>query len=138
MANSFKLHILAADHVFYEGDAISLIIPTTQGYYGIMAHHRNMSVATIPGMMTIKYSPESKEICAISNGIVKVEANEVVVLCESIERPEEIDENRAKRDAEHAREIILQKQSIRDFKDAQTRLARAINRLNVLKENEKY
>ena len=45
--NTFKLNILAADKTFYIGDAISLIIPTTEGQYGILAHHRNMIAATV-------------------------------------------------------------------------------------------
>ena len=62
---------------------------------------------------------------------MKIENNEVLVLVDAAERPEEIDENRAKAEAAAAREAILQKKSIQEYHSAQTRLARAINRLKV-------
>ena len=34
---TFTVHILAADHVFYEGACESLILPTVEGQYGILA-----------------------------------------------------------------------------------------------------
>ena len=49
--NVFHLNILAADKTFYRGKAISLVIPTTEGQYGILAHHRNTITATVPGKL---------------------------------------------------------------------------------------
>ena len=63
--------------------------------------------------------------------MVKVEKNEVVVLVDSIERPEEIDAVRARREADQAREIILQKKSRQEYQIAQGNLARALNRLRI-------
>ena len=62
---------------------------------------------------------------------MKIEDNEVLILADTAERPEEIDINIAKRDAEEAKEAILQKKSIQDYKSAQAKMARAINRLRV-------
>ena len=42
MPDSFRLSILAADKAFYNGESLSLVIPTTEGSYGVMAHHMNM------------------------------------------------------------------------------------------------
>lgn len=134
--NSFQLNILAADKTFYTGEAISLVIPAIEGQYGILAHHQNMITATIPGKL--KYTtPDGKEmIAAVASGLVKVEDNEVLVLVESAERPEEIDINRAKRDAQQAQESLLRKQSIRDFHAAQSQIARALNRIRIKKEQD--
>ena len=55
----------------------------------------------------------------------------MLVLVDSAERPEEIDTNRAKRAEAKAREALLQKQSIQEYKFTQATLARAINRLRV-------
>ena len=63
--------------------------------------------------------------------MVKVEKNEVLVLVDSIERPEEIDAVRAQREADQAREIILQKKSRQEYQIAQGNLARALNRLGL-------
>ncbi len=132
MADSlFQVSILASDHVFYIGPCESLIVPTVEGFYGIKAHHTNMVSEIVQGKMTYRLPGEENRIAAVSSGIVKVEANEVLVLVNTIERPEEIDENRAKREAEEAREQILQKRSIQEYRSAQAHLARAVNRLKV-------
>ena len=66
----------------------------------------------------------------MSAGLVKVEDNDVLILADSIERPEEIDENRARRSLAAAKEALLQKRSIQEYKMVQANLARALNRLN--------
>ena len=54
----------------------------------------------------------------------------MLILADSIERPEEIDENRARRSLAAAKEALLQKRSIQEYKMVQANLARALNRLN--------
>lgn len=129
--NTFQVYIFAADCVFYEGPCESLIVPTSQGQYGVMAHHSNMIAAIIPGTLAFKVPEEEKRYAAVSAGLIKVENNEVLILVDSAERPEDIDENRAKRAADDAKEALLQKRSIQEYRSAQANLARAINRLRV-------
>lgn len=129
--NTFQLHILAADKPFYEGPCESLRIPTIRGQYGVQAHHRNMIAAIVPGMLKFRRPEGSDQIAAVSEGLIKVENNDVLILVDTIERPEEIDVNRARRDAEEAQEAILQKKSIQSYHAAQARMARALNRLKV-------
>ncbi len=63
--------------------------------------------------------------------MVKVEKNDVLVLVDSAERPEDIDTVRAQREADEAREALLQKRSRQEHQIAQATLARALNRLRV-------
>lgn len=129
--STFQVAILAADCAFYEGPCESLVVPTIEGQYGILANHSNMITAVVPGMLQYKAENGTAQIAAVSAGLVKIENNEVLVLVDSIERPEEIDENRAKRAAAEAKEAILQKKSMQEYRMAQANLARAINRLRV-------
>ncbi len=55
----------------------------------------------------------------------------MLILVDSAERPEEIDENRARRAADQAREAMLQRRSIVEYRSAQANLARAASRLRV-------
>ena len=64
-------------------------------------------------------------------GLVKVVANAVLVVVDSAERPEEIDAARARREADQAREALLQQKSRQEYQIAQASLARALNRLRV-------
>ena len=54
-----------------------------------------------------------------------------MTLAMGAERPEDIDANRAQRAADQAREELLQKKSIQEYRTAQAQLARAISRLRV-------
>ena len=127
----FQVHILAADRSFYEGPCVSLTVPTSDGEQGILAHHSDMIAAVLPG--TLRYqTPEGPvQLAAVSSGLVKIEKNEVLVLVDSVERPEEIDAARARREADEAREAMLQRKSRQEYQLAQATLARALNRLRV-------
>jgi len=129
--SQFQVFILAADSVLYEGPCESLIVPTLQGQYGILAGHSNMISAVVPGQLSYRIPGGEEQLAAVSAGLVKVENNEVLVLVDTAERPEEIDANRAKRAADEAKEALLQKRSIREYRTAQANLAREINRLEV-------
>ena len=131
MSKPFQVYILASDQAFYEGPCESLIIPTSQGQYGILASHSNMIAAVVPGEMLYRIPGEPVRTAAVSAGLAKVENNEVLVLVDTAERPEDIDENRARRAADEAKEEILQKKSIQEYRSAQASLARALNRLKV-------
>ncbi len=136
--NSFSLLILAAEKSFYDGECISLVIPTTQGLYGIQAMHSNMIAAIVPGMLKYTLPDGTQKVAAVSEGLIKVENNQVMLLVDTCERPEEIDENRAKRSKEEAMEAMLQKKSIQDYHSAQAKMARAINRLRVKKYDSNH
>ena len=129
--NTFALNVLAAEKPFFDGECISLVIPTSDGQYGIQAKHNNMIAAIVPGELKITIPDGNVIIAAVSEGLVKVENNQVLILVDTLELPEEIDENRAKRSAEQAKEAILQKKSIQDYISAQAKMARAIGRLRV-------
>lgn len=90
-----------------------------------------MIAAILPGTMRYRRPGEETQTAAISPGMVKVEHNEVLVLVDSAERPEDIDAARARREADEAMEAILQKKSRQEYQVAQATLARALNRLRV-------
>ena len=126
---SFQARILAADRIFYEGPCLSMTVPTSDGELGILARHASMIAAVRPGTLRFQPPEQPVQAAAISPGMVKVEGNEVLVLVDSIERPEEIDAARAQREADEAREALLQKRSRQEHQVAQAALAWALNRL---------
>ena len=111
---TFKLQIMASDHTVYDGDAVSVSLPTTEGSVGILADHSNVIMAVVPG--TIEYVPvgeaaaemglSGRQSVVVSDGLLKVEGGEVMILVDTAERPEDIDEARAIRAEEKAREEL--------------------------------
>lgn len=128
---AFPVHILAADHAFFEGECTSLVLPTVDGQYGVLAGHSNAISAVVPGTLTCRTAAGDVLYAAVSAGLAKIEDGEALVLVDTAERPEEIDKNRAERAAAAAKEELLQKRSIREYRLAEANLARAINRLRV-------
>lgn len=124
----FDISIYAADKIFYQGQCESMVIPTPQGQYGILAKHRNTISAVSPGIASIKVDGQIFE-AVVSTGLFKIEDGKVLVLVDSCERPEDIDEKRAERAKEEAERKLRQKMSIHEYQVAQANLSRAINRL---------
>lgn len=134
----FDLHILEADNEFYNGKCVSLVIPTTEGMYGILANHENIVAAITIGVIKFTLPDGTRRHAAVSNGIVKVENNEVMILVESCEDPEEIDEARARSEEEMARDVLAGKSNRLNYRAAKGMLARAANRLKIAKRYGKY
>ena len=136
--NEFNLHIIEADDDFFNGKCVSVVIPTVDGMLGIQAMHENLVAAVNIGV--IKYTLPDGTRChaAISNGIVKVENNEVLVIVESAEDPDEIDVDRATQEAEAARDVLAGKTDRLNYRAAKGMLARAANRLKIQKRYGKY
>ena len=131
MAKTFQVHILAADRPFYVGPCESVILPTVDGSYGILADHSNMIAAVVSGELVYRIPGKSDKTVAVSGGMVKVEDNDVLILVDSAVRPEDVDVQRNLRKVAAAREAIAQKKSRQDFLSAQAALARAASRLRV-------
>lgn len=132
MPESFRLSILAADKAFYKGDCLSLVIPTTEGSYGVMAKHMNMIAAIVPGILKAVLWDGNKQNevrLAVTEGIIKIENNDVLVLVDSLERPEEIELARAERELQAAKAALNKKSSDLEHSLAAAKLARALNRI---------
>ena len=112
---AFWLKVIASDHVFYNGNCESLVVPAHDGEVGILPHREAMILAIQEAVVGI--------------GIVQVANNRVTVVVDTAERPEDIDEVRARQALERAQEQLRQKQSIREYYMSKASMARALSRL---------
>ncbi|MCF0105795.1 MAG: ATP synthase F1 subunit epsilon [Holdemanella sp.] len=126
---TFHAQLYACDRVFYEGELESLIFPNEKGLYGIWANHINMISAVVPGILTYRIPGKEDEVALISSGMIKIEDNTVVILAETIEHPDEIDERRAIEAADKAKEVLLQKKGMVEYAQLELSMLRAIKRL---------
>lgn len=128
--STFWLKIVASDHVFYNGNCEQLTVPAYDGEFGILPHHEAMILATQEGEVRFKIPGEAEWKEGIMGcGIVQVVHNRVTMIVDTAERPEDIDEVRAKEALQRAEEQMRQKQSIREYKMSQASMARALSRL---------
>ncbi len=129
--SNFHVSILAADRNFYEGECEYISVPTVNGSIGILAHHSNTVSAVLPGTLKYRVAGEEEVVAAVASGLVRIQNNDVLVLVDTIELPEEIDANRAKRAADRAQEAMLQRKSRDEYLKAQAEMSRAFARLKV-------
>ena len=131
-SKAFKLQIMASDHMVFDGEAESVSLPTTEGSVGILADHSNVIMAVIPGML--EYTAEDgKHQVVVSDGLLKVENGEVMILVDAAEKPEDIDEARARRAEEKARLDLKRANSNRDHAMVEAELSRALSRIKASK-----
>ena len=130
--NLFTLKIVTPDRVFYQGEVSMVEFNTTEGEIGVLKGHVPTTVIISPGILTITEAEETKE-AALHAGFAEILQNEVVILAEIIEWPEEIDEERAKRARERAEERLRTKTPETDILRAETALQRAMARIHVIK-----
>ena len=133
--NSFKASIIEADNTFYEGEMTSLIVPTLDGEYGVLAMHQNLVVAIIPGLLRFQNADGEWMDASVSDGMMRIEDGEVLILVDSAEWPDEIDIERVKAKEAAAREAMLQKKSVREYTLAESSLKRSISRLRIKGDN---
>ena len=131
--NTFTLKILAAERVFYDGACVSLTVPTLDGLYGVQAKHEDVILAVVPGTLTVRTDAGEGIVAAVSGGVLKMEDNEALLLADTVERADEIDEKRAERAAARAKEELLQKKGVQERRMAQENMARALSRIKTAK-----
>lgn len=132
MALPFDIEVVAADHKVYSGQAVSVVAPGADGYFGIMAEHAPMIAALKVGILDIT-PPENLPTVefAISGGFLRVDHDRVTILADTAELATEIDIERARQAMERAEERLHAPGTDINVDRAQAALMRALNRLRV-------
>ena len=126
--NKFMLSITASSGEYYQGDCEDLVLPISDGVYGIQAGHSPVLVAIHMGMLKFTVDGETREIL-VGDGIAEVTPTFVLLLVDSAERPEDIDKNRAEAARIRAEERLQHKQSMHEYYQTKIALDRAMQRL---------
>ena len=130
----FRLQIITPERVFFDQDAEMVEFNTTEGEIGVYARHIPMTVIVKPGILTIRMENNEAREAALHAGFVETLPDQVTILAEIIEWPEEIDEERAEAALERARERLKSRTPETDIARAETALMRAMARITVLKQ----
>ena len=92
--NDFTLKIITPDRMFYENPVKMVEFNTVEGEIGVLPGHIPMTVIIKPGVLTITEEEGRKE-AALHAGFAEILQDQITILAEIIEWPEEIDEARA-------------------------------------------
>ncbi|MEN9839808.1 MAG: hypothetical protein RL177_1287, partial [Bacteroidota bacterium] len=103
----------------------------TEGSFEILTNHAAIMSALEAGEVRVTDAESGTKTFAISGGFVEARDNEVVVLAEAAESPEQIDVARAEAAMTRAKERLSSRASDLDQARAEAALSRAMNRLKV-------
>ena len=128
----FKLKIVTADGLFFDGEAEQLIVRTATGDIGIMARHMNY-VAPLGMGRAVVITGGQRRTAACIGGMVSVMNGEVTLVPTTFEWAEDIDVERADASYLKASKIVEENSSETDVKLAKAKLSRAMVRKGVAK-----
>lgn len=126
----FQLKIISCKGIFYDGLCESIVLPTEEGEYGIQANHESMVIGISIG--ELKYMMEGTwNSVIVGQGYARSEKNRLILIVDSAERPEDVDENRAREAAKRAAERLEIQKSRKEYYRGQLAMTRAMARLKV-------
>ncbi|MFD1852170.1 F0F1 ATP synthase subunit epsilon [Oceanobacillus bengalensis] len=114
-----------------EGDYEMIVAKAETGEIGILPNHIPLVAPLSIAAIRLKNGNDQRQL-AVNGGVMEVSSNKVTILAQSAEKPEDIDEKRAREAKERAERRIQSKQDDIDYLRAELALKRAINRLDVL------
>jgi len=128
------LEIITPEKPIFKDQIESVTIPGTQGSFQILKNHAPIISSFEIGIIKVKKAA-SETYYTTSGGTVEVSHNKVLVLADSIEKVEDIDEDRAEQAKKRAEERLRKKHEENiDEARAKAALNRALNRLNAVKK----
>ena len=131
MAATFLLSILTPEHEFFRGQVQMLNVKALDGEMCVLAGHAPTVVGLTEGEIRIRDLNGQIRWAAASDGFMTVTQDETLMMLQSAEWPEDIDNVRAERAEAQAREALLQKQDRQSYLMNQAMLLRAMTRLRV-------
>ena len=126
----FHLKISSSSGSFYDGPCDSLVLPTDDGEYGVLANHASMVIGISIGIMRYQLEGQWKYV-VVGQGFARVVGNTVTMVVDSAERPEDVDENRAREAKRRAEERLAMQKSRREYYRGKSAMTRAMTRLKV-------
>lgn len=128
MADSFKLQVVTPDEMFYEGEASMVELTTTEGQIGVYANHIPLTAIVAPGVLHIHEASEVKK-AALHAGFIEILPDQITILAEVVEWPDQIDVKRAEEARVRAERRLKENKAETDVVRAELAMKRALTRL---------
>ena len=124
-----RLKVYSPNRVFFEGEADLVEFTTTEGDIGVYRNHVPLTVVVAPGILRITKDGESRE-ATLLEGLATILQDEIIILSEACEWPEEIDVIRAE-EAKIRAERRMKSDTEANYTRAELALRRALIRLRL-------
>ena len=128
--NKFALKVMCPDRTFFEGEADMVEMNTTEGYIGVYPGHIPIATVLAPGILVNHNDGELKR-AALHSGFARISPDNIMILAEVAEWPDEIDLNRAEEARVRAERRLSGTESGIDIKRAEAALKRSLTRISI-------
>lgn len=132
---TIRLEVAVPAMLVLDDDAVSVQIPLTTGYLGVLPGHAPMLAEVGTGVLTFSTPRGGDECLAVDGGVVEVLADRVRMLAAKAERAAHIDTERAQQALERASERLALSSWEIDVDRAQRATARARARLAAVRRD---
>ena len=116
-------------------EVYEVILPTPQGYIGVLPHHAPLVSIASPGVITIRRKEsdrdEHMEVFATNGGVIEVSGDTVRMLVDEADHSTEINEAEAQKAYEQAQRLRGEAKSQIELNQAQSMIDRQAVRLQV-------
>lgn len=107
---TLKLSITTPEKTLFTDEVDEVTLPTQMGEITVLPHHIAMVSLLAPGELLIKKGNQNIPM-AVSGGFIEVRPDKVVVLADTAERSDEIDEQRAEEARQRAQALMKEKRT---------------------------
>jgi F-type H+-transporting ATPase subunit epsilon len=133
-SKTIKFEVVTPERVVSSQEVVQISVPTTTGEITILPDHIPLVSILQPGVIELKKADGSREVLAVSGGFIEVRKDKVVILADTAERGEELDEARIKEAQRRAEELKKNAKAVDDvqFTDIAARIEKELARNRAL------
>ncbi len=134
MADKLNFEITTPEKTIYSEKIDEVVLPTASGEIGILPNHIPLVSLLVPGEIRIKKGDDVTSV-AVSGGFIEVRPDKVIVLADTAEHAEDIDEERAEEARKRAQKLSKEKRTdAREYAALTAKIEKEFARLKVVRK----
>ena len=137
MSTVMDLTIVSAEENLYSGQVQMISVTGGLGELGIYPGHTPLLTTMKPGQIKARLDDGEEKIFYISGGMLEVQPKQVIVMADTAQRAEDLDEAVAQMAKERAEKAIEDNKSELEYSKALAELAQAAAQLRAIKSLRK-
>jgi F-type H+-transporting ATPase subunit epsilon len=134
--STIKCDIVTVERLVYSDEVDMVVAPGTMGTLGILPHHAPLITALEEGELRLKKG-EEEECFAVGGGYMEVSPDRVIIMADTAERADEIDEARAEEARQRAEQLLKERPPDMDRAAIEGVLRRSRVRLKVARRRRR-
>lgn len=129
--------IVTPERIVYEANIDQVSLPTAMGEITVLPNHLPLVSMLAAGELLVKIGKEEIPL-AVAGGFVEIGQNKIVVLADSADRVEEIDEKRAEEARKRAEELLkTKKMDTEEYATLAAHIERELAKLKVARKHRR-